>query len=105
GILLGPVADDIQPPRIALVPNLPKLLVESGELLDRLSDEELERLADVLFLDPKLLLAAALDLAKVARRDFIERPVDDLVLVGGGLSHGLWDIDAALGRLEVEQGV
>jgi hypothetical protein len=65
GIFLRTIADDVEPLRVVLVPNLPELLVELGELLDRLTDEELERLADVLLLDGEFLVPAFLNLAEI----------------------------------------
>src|SRR5208337_5126115 len=77
GIFLRTVADDVEPLRVALVSNLPELLVELGDLLDRLTDEEMERLADVLLLDGEFLVTAFLDLAEILGCDGFERPVDD----------------------------
>src|SRR5271165_4747693 len=105
GIFLRTVADDVEPLRVVLVPNLPELLVELGDLLDRLTDKELERLADVLLLDGEFLVTALLDLAEILGCDGFERPVNDLIFVGRTLTHFLRHGNRTLGRLEVEQGI
>src|SRR5208337_1880223 len=104
-IFLRTIADDVEPLRVVLVPNLPELLVELGELLDRLTDEELERLADVLLLDGEFLVPALLDLAEILGCDGFERPVNDLIFVGRSLTHFLRNGNRTLGRLEVEEGI
>ena len=105
GLFLGAVALDVQPRRVVVEPHLPQLAVVLGDLLVRLADEELERLADVLLLDAQLPGPAFLDLAEVFGRYLVQRPVDDAILVGGRLADRLGDFRPALGRLEVEQGI
>ena len=105
GLFLGTVALEGQPLGVVLVPNLPKLCVVLGDLLGRLADEELERLADVLLLDRQLPGAAVGDLAEVGWRDFFQRPFDGVVFVRRRLANFAWHIRLGFRCLQVEQGI
>ena len=105
GLFLGTVALDVQPRRIIIHAHLPQLAVVLGDLLVRLADEKLERLADVLLLDAQLPSPPLFDLAEVFGRNLVERPVDHAVLVCGGLADRRGDFLPSVGRLEVEQGI
>ena len=89
GLFLGAVALDVQPRRVVVEPHLPQLAVVLGDLLVRLADKELQRLADVLLLDAQFPGPALLDLAEVFGRYLVQRPVDDPILVGGRLADRL----------------